>query len=95
MTPVPAVSSRLLRLSPAAVACTDELKHAAESKEPLGMSCVSDASADESGPKSGPHDHSGRAVIGKSAHARSVVHFSNLIECDGVKTSAEEGRESE
>jgi hypothetical protein len=59
---------------------TDGLEHAAQSKEPRRVSCVSDASANEHGPKSGPRDHPGRAVSGKSAHARSVVHFSNLIE---------------
>jgi uncharacterized protein len=38
------------------------------------------------------NERHGRAVIGKSAHAWSVEHFSNLIHCDSVKAAAEEGR---
>ena len=52
-------------------ALADELEYAVQSKEPRGMSCVSDTSAEKQESKCRPRDYTGSAVIGKSAHARS------------------------
>ena len=82
-------------LLPGALVRTDELEHAAQIKEPRGMSCVSDTSAKEQGAERRARDKPCRTVIGKFAHARIVVHFSNLIQCRAVDAPAEERREGE
>jgi hypothetical protein len=68
----------------------DGLEHVAQSKEPRGMSSVSDTSAKEQGSQWRPRDQAGRAVIRKFAHARSVIHLSNLIQRDAVNAPCEE-----
>lgn len=67
----------------------------AQIEEPDGMSSISDTSANEQAPKRRPCNQPSRAVIGKFAHARIVVHFSDLIQCDFVDAPFEERREGE
>src|SRR5580698_3986044 len=74
---------------------TCPLKHAPKRKEPFAVPCVSDASANEHGSQSCPCDKPGCDIIRKSAHVRSAVHFSDLIECDRINARAEKWREHE
>ena len=70
------------------------LKHAAQTKEPSGMSRVSNASANEQGSKRRSYEQPGRAVSGQFAHAGSVEHFPHLIKGDRVQALTDEGWES-
>ena len=73
--------------------CEVKLEHVTQIKEPLGMACVSDTSADEQWPKGSARKNSGRTIVWKCADARIVVHFAYLIHPDGVNASAYKGRE--
>ena len=69
-----------LSLFTAAIPCRDGPEHVACSVSPTLPPM-------NRGPKRRPRDQAGRAVIGKFANARSVIHLSNLIQHDAETNS--------